>query len=325
MAIPESIAAILTTNLRARPLMYADGQLIPYESFSSRRSDGASQFDVNITYPLDVTSKRTVSARPARSAKTVAEAQFQDAIRIEIDKLYTAFVNVLEAQEKVHRGRESQAFRYRNLKASQARSEKETGERTQFRSGLISYQRARRTLLKAEEDLGRTRRALAQMLDLPPDEANRLEVERSPRLPSIPALADLIPLALKARPDLTALRLGLARAQADVNLTTTNMAVGSEIYSLYQPYTFQGRHAGSYNPLGLNVPLPIYKRDQGNLARARINLSQTQIQLATTERQIVLQVEQSHRECESSLAELPRLVKERDAALLARDLAERSL
>ena len=49
MAIPEAKAAILTANLRGRPLMYADGQLIPYGSFSSRRSDGVSQYDVNIT------------------------------------------------------------------------------------------------------------------------------------------------------------------------------------------------------------------------------------------------------------------------------------
>ena len=189
-------------------------------------------------------------------------------------------------------------------------------------SGVACFRtKRRRILLKAEEDLGRTGRVLARMLDLPPEEANRLEVERSPRLQSIPALADLIPLALKARPDLMALRHGAARAQADVE-GATNVAVGSETYFLYQPYTFQGKQS-SYNPLGVNITLPIYKRDQGNLARARINLSQTQIQLATTERQIVLQVEQTHRECESSLAELSRLVKERDATLQARDLAER--
>jgi hypothetical protein len=45
--------------------------------------------------------------------------------------------------------------------------------------------------------------------------------------------------------------------------------------------------------LGLAIPLPIYNRNQGNIARALGNLSQTQCELAALERRVVSEVRQA--------------------------------
>ena len=58
LELPQAEADILTASLRANPLLYADSQLIPYGSYSRERPGGPIQYDVNITYPIDVTHKR---------------------------------------------------------------------------------------------------------------------------------------------------------------------------------------------------------------------------------------------------------------------------
>jgi cobalt-zinc-cadmium efflux system outer membrane protein len=89
--IPMSDADVLTANLRANPIFYADTQLIPYGHFSFLRPGGPPQSDVNINYPLDITFKRQARTRSAREAKNVTEAQLQDFVRNSIDNLYTVY------------------------------------------------------------------------------------------------------------------------------------------------------------------------------------------------------------------------------------------
>src|SRR4051795_12587258 len=105
----------------------------------------------------------------------------------------------------------------------------------------------------------------------------------------------LIQPAFASRPDLNAYRLGVARADADVKLA--NAERFSDIYVLAQPYTYQdNRPFGLKSPtswaLGVTVPLPIYNRNQGNIARAKSNASQTRVELAMLERQVASEAEE---------------------------------
>jgi cobalt-zinc-cadmium efflux system outer membrane protein len=103
-------------------------------------------------------------------------------------------------------------------------------------------------------------------------------------------------IALESRPDVQSTRLGLQRARADVRLARANRF--SDIYVLYQPYTFQnnapyGLKSAYSWALGVTVPLPIYNRNQGGIARSELNVSQTQIELADLERQVKIDVEKA--------------------------------
>src|SRR5205823_2870108 len=135
-----------------------------------------------------------------------------------------------------------------------------------------------------------SKRVLATFLNLPLDEVDSLEIRGTllDRFPAPPPLDELRRLALAARPDIVAYRLGIQRAEADVRLALANRY--SDVYVLYQPYTFQNNQPyGLKSPtswaLGVTVPLPIYNRNQGAIQRAKLNVTQTQIQLATLERQ----------------------------------------
>ena len=58
LEIPQMRADVLTASLRANPILYADSQLVPYGSNSVRKPDGPTQYDLNISHPIDYSHKR---------------------------------------------------------------------------------------------------------------------------------------------------------------------------------------------------------------------------------------------------------------------------
>ena len=299
--IPKAQADILTAGLRANPVFYADSQLIPYGSYSESRPGGPVQYDINISYPLDLSHKRQARTVVARQAKRVIEAQYQDAVRQQIDSLYDAYVGVLGARETVRYARASVIGLKQLLEKTE--SLRRGGERTQgdverFR---IQWDSARIGLDDAEEALRKAKRQLAPLLRITPNQAEMLEVRGtvSDVAPPPSSIDELTRIALACRPDLSALRLGIGLAQADVKLALAERY--ENVYLLYQPYTFQNnapfnaKSAHSW-ALGVTVPLPLYNRNQGNIQRAKVNVSQTQAQLAAAESKVVTEVRQAERE-----------------------------
>ena len=108
-------------------------------------------------------------------------------------------------------------------------------------------------LAEAEETLREARRALVPLLNLRLDQAERLELRGSirDRAPPPPPAEELIRLALEARPDLVAFRLGIQYAQSDVRLAQAQRF--QDVFLLAQPYTFQDN---STQPVHLKRPTP---------------------------------------------------------------------
>src|SRR5436190_19614 len=63
LEIPQARADVLTAGLRANPILYVDGQLIPYGAFTRTRPGGQTQYDLNISHPIDLTGKRKARIR----------------------------------------------------------------------------------------------------------------------------------------------------------------------------------------------------------------------------------------------------------------------
>ena len=299
--IPQARADVLTAGLRGNPILYADGQIVPYGSFSRARPGGPTQYDVNISQPFDLTGKRKARTVVATRAVKVLEAQYQDSVRVEIDAMASAFVDVLAANESVRQLQISVKGLGEVLETTkrlQARGLSGGDEVDRF---TIQVRSAELGLDDAEETVKRSLRALGLTLNLGPGEVASLRVQGSIRDTAPPPGDDLklIQLALGYRPDLCAYRLGVGRAEADVALAKAERL--SDVYVLYQPYTFQNnapfqtKSAHSW-ALGVSVPLPVYNRNQGNILRPKINVVQSKTEFEALEKRVATEVEQAARE-----------------------------
>ena len=312
LEIPKAQADILTASLRANPILFADSQLIPYGSFSNNRPGGATQYDVNITYPLDVNGKRRARMAVAGRAKRVLEAQYQDAVRIEIDNLYTAFVDVLAARETLRYARTSAAGLKDVLDKTRTLLRNETITEADYNQVANQLEAAEVGVLDTEEAFRDTKRTLGGLLNIPPGQAEVMEVRGSIRdlAATPPPVEALTGMALEVRPDLVAFRLGISLAESNIRLAKANRF--ADIYLLCQPYTFQdnspfnAKSAHSW-ALGVTVPLPIHNRNQGNIERAKITVAQVKLDLADRERLAAIEVVKAAKEYQITHAAVGRV------------------
>lgn len=305
--VPMAQADVLTASLRNNPIFYADSQLVPYGHFSNQRPGGQTQYDVNVTLPLDVWRKRKARIMVAEAAKRVTEAQLQDAVRLQIDNLYTAYVDAVAARLTL---RFSERYAG-GLKTLLDLNEKLKGAGFIKPADVLAIKArlelAELQIRESTQTMAKTRRTLALLLNVPLEQSDSIAVRASifNAMPLPVTREALIDMAMAARPDLAATRMGLSRANADARLARRERF--SDVYLLYQPYTFQNNSPmglkSSYSyAFGVTVSLPVYNRNQGNILRSDLNAEQSKVEVANQERQVVFDVDEAIREFQISLA-----------------------
>ena len=313
--IPQARADVLQASLRSNPIFYADAQLVPYGQFNRSAAGGPTQYDVNVSYPLDVTQKRLARTHVAVRAEEVLNAQYQDAVRLLIDDVYNAYIDVLAARQAVRYSESSVQGLKKLVSIAQELFDKKqiavadvSRVRIQLNTSIVG-------LDDSKENYNKTRRTLAAVMGIPRENALKLEPKGtiSDLAPKPPPVQELIDISMQFRPDLVSYRIGVLRAQADVKLAVANRY--PDVYVLYQPYTFQnnqpyGIKSTTSWALGLTAPIPVFNRNQGGIARAKLNVTQTKIELANLERQTAVDVEQAYKEYEVTRRSVERIRKD---------------
>jgi cobalt-zinc-cadmium efflux system outer membrane protein len=200
--------------------------------------------------------------------ESVQEASYKDAVRVQIGNLYTVFVDALAARETLRYAQASRVGLNRLVGINETLYRKSNVTRADVGRVATLLDEAELAVVDAEETVRKTRRALANLLNLPPDAWESLQIRGTiaDHGPPPPPSEELARIAMTDRPDLAAQRLGVARARADVRVARANRF--GDAYVLYQPYTFQdnspsGLKSSTSWALGVTVPVPIYNRNQG--------------------------------------------------------------
>ena len=314
MEISKARADVLTAGLRGNPLIYTDSSMIPYGNFDGS-GGGPTQYDTNITLPIDFNGKRKKRLAVAMRAQRITEALYQDATRLQIDNLYTAWTDVLAAKATIRfleAGLESLEAQRRVTAPLVRRGEL---SRTEFNNVEIQIDSTDLRLLEARETLDDAKRTLAALLSIPVAEAETFPVRGRLRWLHLqpPPIDQLIAEAIHHRPDLNAYRLGIDRARSEVRLAHANRI--DDAFLLYQPFTAQegldpGDRASYSWAMGITLPLPIFNRNQGNIARAEHTVVQTRTQLENLERQVRLEVERAEAAFQVTRATINRIQDE---------------
>jgi cobalt-zinc-cadmium efflux system outer membrane protein len=125
-----------------------------------------------------------------------------------------------------------------------------------------------------------------------------IKVPLPPRGPDLPSIEQT---ALASRPDLRLVQLDQARSQADLRL---QIAQGKVDYTFGAEYRRQQGINGKGNSLGFffSAPLPVFNRNQGEIARVRAEQAQIRKALDALRAQISGEVVSAFQEYESTRA-----------------------
>jgi cobalt-zinc-cadmium efflux system outer membrane protein len=274
--ILQNEAQEITANLRPNPTLGADSQFIPFfspQDFSGDNVSTTQQFDVGIGYLFERGRKRQHRLQAARDSTAVTRAQVADAERTLAFNVGQQFVTVLLAESTLQ-------FALQDLKDFQQTVD--IGE-VQFKAGFIGegdYLKIKLQLLQFQTDVSSARlsrvQALTGLRELLGYDAVPADFEVAGDLAYQPLKAgveDLQAQALRERPDFRAADLGITAARSQVLLAKANSKV--DINGTYDFSHVAGETTGS---IFVSFELPIFNRNQGEIARTNYALTQSQEQ-----------------------------------------------
>src|SRR5271154_5412526 len=274
--ILQNQAQEITANLRPNPTLGADTQFVPFfspQDFSGENLNETQQFDIGIGYLFERGRKRQHRLQAARDTTAVTRAQVADAERTLAFNVGQQFVSVLLAESTLQ-------FALEDLKGFQQTVDI---SEIQLKAGYIGegdYLKIKLQLLQFQTDVSSARLAkiqalvgLREFLGYNAVPADFDVVGDLAYQPVKGNLDDLQARALRERPDLRAAELGITAAQSQILLAKANAKV--DVNGTYDFTHVSGENTAS---IFANFALPIFDRNQGEIARTGYVLTQAQEQ-----------------------------------------------
>jgi len=274
--ILQNQAQEITANLRPNPTLGADSQFVPLfspQDFSGENLNETQQFDVGISYLFERGRKRQRRLQAAQDQTAVTRAQVTDAERTLAFNVGQQFVSVLLAESTLQ-------FALQDLQSFQKTVDIGAA---QLQAGSISegdYLKISLQLLQFQTDVSAARLARVQALvglrEFLGYDAVPADFDVIGDLAYQPLKAnqeDLQTRALRDRPDFRAAVLEITAAQSQILLAKANGKV--DVNGTYDFTHVSGENTAS---LFVNFALPIFNRNQGEIARTGYALTQAQEQ-----------------------------------------------
>ena len=283
--ILQNQAQEITANLRPNPTIEWDTQFLPLfqpNDFTADYLNNSAQFDFGLGYTIERGKKRQRRFQAAKDQTAVTTAQVFDNERTLTFNVTSQFIAALLAQSNVELAETNLTSFQQSVDISEEK----------FKSGAMSegdLLKIKLQMLQFQMDVSNARvarvQALATLRQLLGYESvpENYSVDGQLEYKAVTASEDeLKALALRQRPDLRAAQLGVTAAQSQLELAKAN---GKHDLNT----TFSYSHVGAVNSetFFFNIQLPIFDRNQGEIARTQYAITQSQ-ELSSEQSSIVL-------------------------------------
>ena len=288
--ISQSQAQEITANLRPNPVFGADVVGLPVESADFTADNiNQAEFDIGLGYLFERGRKRQHRLKAAQDQTAVTKSTVADNERMLTFNVATQFTDVLLAESTLN-------FAQQDLKDFQNTV---SISESQYKAGAISegdFLKMKLQLLQFQTDVTAAQLAKEQALvalrqlvgyqSVPQDYdvAGDLKYEKLPY-----TLEDLQARALKDRPDLRAAQQGVTAALSQYSLAKANGKVDVN-------GTFNFTHITGYNSQSLivSIPVPIFNRNQGEIARTNYAIEQARQTEQAASEQVMADVQTAY-------------------------------
>ena len=328
-AIRQAHADLITSGLPPNPTLTVNAVFLPFRPFTPARPGGPPELDYIAGFPVDwfLFGKQAAAVADAQLNIDVSAADYADLVRQRVAGTVAAFYDVLEAQAMLNLASEDLA--------SLKRVEGITRQRANLGGvGTIEVDRMRLSVLDSQRDVrnreatlltakARLRASLGKEHGDPAfDVAGSLDV---PNPAALLRIEEAVALADENRPDIISLRRQIDRARSGVCVETTKAypAITPSAGLTRQYQTDIGVPDASSCSLSVNVVVPLFDRNQGNISKSKSALVQSVFNLQSQLVQLRADVEQAGAEFAAARADVTSIGPEQlQAAKSVRDRTE---
>jgi cobalt-zinc-cadmium efflux system outer membrane protein len=319
--ILQNQAQEITANLRPNPVLTWDAQFLPIfepSKFTADYIDNQAQFDLGIGYLFERGRKRQHRLQAAKDQTTVTRSQVADNERLVVFGVSQQFIGVVLAQSTVDFAKQDLDSFQKTVDISEARykaGDMSEGDFLKIQLQLLQFQTDLSTAVLAKVEAIAALRQLVGFESVPDmfDVDGRLDYQ-----PVHAGLEDLRALAMRSRPDLLAAQQGVNAARSQELLAEAN---GKRDLGA----SFNYSHLGATNTgaVFFNMQLPIFDRNQGEIARTRYGITQSQQMASEAAEQVMSDVVDAYQALRTS-DEIVQLYRGGyvDAAQKSRDISE---
>ncbi len=289
--VQQAEAEETTANLRPNPSLFADWEYLPlnHSSQNTEYLHDSTEGDLGLSYLLERGKKRQHRLQAAKDVTAQTRSQVADAERGLTFNVASLFVNAQLAESALELAEKDLKSFQQTVDLSELR----------YNKGAISeddYLKIKLQLLQFETDEQQAELAKLQALS---DLRQLLGYESVPPDYDVAGPFDYQPLkgnledfqlkALQNRPDLRAAQQGVAAAKSQYEL---QRAIGKQDVTVQGNYSHvNGINAASFYG---SIPLPIFNRNQGEIARSRSAITQAQEQEKATNGQALTDVRDAY-------------------------------
>jgi cobalt-zinc-cadmium efflux system outer membrane protein len=274
--IQQSEAEEITANLRPNPVLLSDWQFLPIfqpSQFSADYLDNTAQFDLGVSYLFERGKKRQHRLRAAKDVTAQTRSLVADSERGLAFSVASGFINVELAESTLALAQQDLQGFQNTVDISQARynaGDIGEGDLLKIKLQMLQFQTdVSQAKLARVEGLSDLRQLLGyESIAADYDVAGSFEYQ-----PVKGNVDDFQAMALQNRPDLRAAQQGVTAANSQHAL---QQAIGKRDITGEVNYT----HIGYLNDISLfgQMQMPIFDRNQGEIARAAYAVTQAQEQ-----------------------------------------------
>jgi cobalt-zinc-cadmium efflux system outer membrane protein len=267
-----SQAQEVTASVRPNPVLLADAQFLPIfnpSRFTGDYINQNAQFDLGVSYLFERGQKRQHRIQAAKDVTSVTISQVADNERMLTFNVASTFVAVLLAEANLELARQDLQSFQSTVQISEAR----------FKAGDLSegdFLKIKLQLLQFQTDVSQAELARVQALV---GLRQLLGYESVPASFDVAAALDYtavqttqeaaLALAAEHRPDLRAAIQGVAAAKSQYDLAVAN---GKRDPTVQVSYSHVSGMSGASS--FFNMEMPIFNRNQGEIARTRSAMTQ---------------------------------------------------
>jgi outer membrane protein, heavy metal efflux system len=263
---------ITTAAIRSNPSVSVSMQQIPYSKYFTGNTSFFDPENRQVTYQMSKTiqinGQRNYKIKQAEAELSLSQASLADYERNLLSDVTQQWLNVWYASEKLNIIKRARLNAYSLLKINQIRLKDQVITSTEYTRTEIIDEQYTVMLSNARQTLSSENKSLTLLLGI--NDSIQIDDNQMLLMVAIPDKLDsIINFALNNRTDILASKKTVDKTQNEILL--------QKAYAFPQPeigFSYGSQNKITYLGAYLAIPLPIFDRNQGEIAKAEISLHQ---------------------------------------------------